>query len=144
MSSQVEPHGAPSLRVRRGSKALISAGRRVLLVRECHADGTSFWTLPGGGVEREESMVAALERELVEELHCRVSVERPVASFWYAHSDPGRAVSLYTVFECGLATPTLPNGEEGVLECQWVRAAELPPETVLGVRTLLEQVVAPG
>jgi len=47
------PTGTPlgrRFRRRRGAKALVATDRRVLLIRERHADGTAFWTLPGGGL----------------------------------------------------------------------------------------------
>ena len=67
MSSKTTTAERRPVPVRRGSKALITAGDRLLLVKERHADGTSFWTLPGGGVEPAESMEAALRRELAED-----------------------------------------------------------------------------
>ena len=41
---------------------VLDAEQRVLLVR--HTYGAAYWHLPGGGVHRRESIVAALHREL--------------------------------------------------------------------------------
>ena len=144
MSSQANTQSKSLPQVRRGAKALITATDRVLLVKESRSNGTQFWTLPGGGVEPHESPSSALQRELAEELCCRVSVGEQIASFWYAHTSCARTVSVYTVFDCGLVTPTVPNQSEGVLDVRWVRPASLPAGTVLGVRTLIEHCTGCG
>jgi len=137
MSSKTTTAERRPVPVRRGSKALITAGDRLLLVKERHADGTSFWTLPGGGVEPAESMEAALRRELAEELRCRATVEEQLATFWYSHTSVDK-LSFCTVFECSLLTPATPNPVEGVFERRWLRPGELPPSTLLQVRHLVE------
>ncbi len=37
-------------KLRRGAKVLVASRGRVLLTKECRSDGSSFWSLPGGGV----------------------------------------------------------------------------------------------
>jgi 8-oxo-dGTP pyrophosphatase MutT (NUDIX family) len=49
-----------------------SAGR-ILLVR--HTYGSRWWNTPGGHVEPGESLLAALEREVVEEIACEIHVD---------------------------------------------------------------------
>jgi 8-oxo-dGTP diphosphatase len=127
--------GSLSKSAREGAKALISTGERVLLVKERHSCDTPFWTLPGGGVEPGESQAAALQRELAEELGCRVTVGDPVDSVVYAHHTSG-VVSTYTIFECTLASAPEPNLAEGILNAQWVRPDEMPPETLPQIRSL--------
>jgi 8-oxo-dGTP pyrophosphatase MutT (NUDIX family) len=133
-------HPAPSSttsRVREGAKALIVVSGRCLLVKEHHADGRPFWTLPGGGLESGESPIAGLRREVLEELCCRVTVGDRVGQFWYTHTRPDVALSQYTVYCCRpRARPTV-NHREGVLDYRWARPSDLPPSTVPQVRCLL-------
>jgi len=49
--------------------------QQVLMV-ELHTSSRAFWTLPGGGVERNETKEEAIVREVLEETHLHVTVER--------------------------------------------------------------------
>jgi 8-oxo-dGTP diphosphatase len=121
--------------VREGAKALISTDERVLLVKERHTDGEPFWTLPGGGPEPGETYVEAIERELAEELRCRVLVGEPITSVVYSHHTSD-IVSTYTVVHCMLVSSPKPNVAEGILDAQWVRPGTMPPRTLPQVRSL--------
>lgn len=127
------------LSIRRGTKALISMSRRVLLVKEQHADGSSFWTLPGGGVDSDESLVECLARELFEELRCYTLIDEPIATIWYAHLSSQYTFSAYTVFECSLLSTARSNGNEGIEEYKWVLPSDLPSSTLPQVRYLIRE-----
>lgn len=144
-TEQVEPaltdgesadHGGHSY-IRQGTKAFISTSRWVLLVKEQHTDGSSFWTLPGGGAEPDESLIECLTRELFEELGCHPLIDEPIATIWYAHSSSQRTFSVYTVFECSLFSTPLPNSNEGIYEYKWVSPSHLPSSTLPQVRYLI-------
>lgn len=126
-------------RVRKGAKALVAVNDHCLLVKERHADGRPFWTLPGGGLEPGESPTAALRREVLEELCCRVTVEDRVGRFWYAHTRTDVALSQYVVYRCRPRDPPSVNRREGVLGYCWARPSDLPPSTVPQLRRLLER-----
>ncbi len=66
----------PRIRV----SAILSWKGRVLLCRH-EKEGREYWLLPGGGVNSGESLVAALHRELAEEVGMddKLPVEGPVA-----------------------------------------------------------------
>jgi 8-oxo-dGTP diphosphatase len=128
---------AGRFRVRRGVKALVTSSDRVLLVRERHADGTPFWTLPGGGAHASESLVGALRREINEELRCWSVAGDQVASFWYAHRSLPRTVSVYAVLDCALVGSPAPASSE-VSETRWARPSALPSRTLPGVVTAVE------
>ncbi len=137
MSNQSVLTDRVSRNVRRGAKALITAGDRILLVKETHDDGSPFWTLPGGGVEPGESDIDALRRELAEELLCRVDVSEKLTSVWYAHSSTEK-LSLYVVYDCTLKSRPTANLVEGVFDYKWMKASEIAPSTIQQVRYLLD------
>lgn len=132
-SSSVKRVGQP-VRVRHGAKAKITAGEAVLLVKERHADGSVFWTLPGGGVHAGESAAEGLRRELREELDCRVVVGDRTDTLLYAHHSTDRALSRYTIHECSLASTPTPRLEEGALACRWVHPDAFPSRTLPQIR----------
>ena len=127
---------------RTGAKALLTSDRRVLLVRERHADGAPFWTLPGGGVDAGETPEEGLRRELREELCCRSRIGTPVSTFWYAHESLVETVSRYTVFECSLLSAPEPNESEGVYETRWVDPRAPPPGTLPQVRQVCQRALS--
>lgn len=123
--------------VRHGAKAVAASDSRVLLVKERHADGRPFWTLPGGGLRFQEPPAGALRRELDEELDCTAVVTGRLSECWYAHQRPPPPLSRYTIFECALLSDARPAAAEGVLEATWVDPADPPAETLLPVRNIL-------
>jgi 8-oxo-dGTP diphosphatase len=139
MSNQSVLGNPLSHTVRRAAKALITAGDRLLLVKETHDDGTPFWTLPGGGVRPNESDRQALERELAEELRCGIEVTDREASVWYAHSSDER-LSLYVVYSGTLTSRPEPNPADGILDCRLVKPGDLSPSTLQQVRHLCSDI----
>lgn len=138
MSSQIEFPTNADIRFRRGAKALILRGDRVLLTKERHSDGSVFWTLPGGGARQEETRTAALQRELYEELNCRAVIQGELTQFWYAHVSCDQTVSHCAVFDCTLISSASPNAREGIYDKQWARPDDLPPSTLPQVRFTIE------
>ncbi|MXR52976.1 NUDIX domain-containing protein [Halovenus sp. WSH3] len=139
MSSRTERQPAPRPRIRESAKALLTRGDRTLIVKERHGDGTPFWTLPGGGIEANESRPAALRRELAEELQCQSAVGERVSRFWYAHTSRDMTISLCSVYDCVLVTAASPNLTEGVIAKRWAAPDELPSNTLPQVRYLIER-----
>jgi 8-oxo-dGTP diphosphatase len=96
---------------------------RVLLVRK---RGTSAFMQPGGKRDVDESDVAALSREIAEELGCQVVAEtaRPLGVFdCAAANEPGYRVqaAVYAVDVEGMVEP-----KAEIDEVVWVDPAALP------------------
>ncbi len=115
--------------LRAGAKALVTDRDRVLLVKERHGDGSTFWTLPGGGVESGESYAACLRRELREEIRCPANVGERVGHCVYRHTSRP-ATTVYAVFEASLGSAPEPNPRERVLDHAWRAPTDLPPATL--------------
>lgn len=111
---------------RRGAKALVLRDGRVLLIRERRPDGSTFWTLPGGGIAPAESHRAGLERELREELDCEAVIGAPVARCRYSHSTLSGVETVYLVFRTRLTTRPAPNSAEGVEAVRWTEPTSPP------------------
>jgi 8-oxo-dGTP pyrophosphatase MutT (NUDIX family) len=68
------PGSDTSPRLRAAARAIIlDRDDRVLLLRAIVEDGATIWLTPGGGIEPGESLLAALSRELIEEVGLRLT-----------------------------------------------------------------------
>ena len=112
----------PRLRV----AALVIRDERVLLVRHVK-DGETRWLLPGGGVDRGETLADALRRELREETGLQVA-PGPLVSFEEAVSPDGARHVVQLVFRAEiLSGEARATGDDArVAEAVFVPVAELP------------------
>lgn len=134
--------GEPERReLRIGAKALVTDGDRVLLIEERHGDGSTFWTLPGGGVEPEESFSECLTREIEEEIRCRASVGERLGRCVYHHTSRP-ATTVYAVFDAILASEPEPDPTERVLDHAWLEPTELLTTTLEPVERFIKRSVA--
>lgn len=124
-------------RLRVGAKALITRADRVLLVEERHADGSTFWTIPGGGVEASESMSDCLRREIEEEIQCSSVVRQVVDGFVYHHTSRP-ATTVYAVFDATLGAEPDPNPAEQILDHAWRKPTNLPARTLDPVEHVIQ------
>jgi ADP-ribose pyrophosphatase YjhB (NUDIX family) len=105
----------------RGAKALLLCGEELLLVR--HTYGPSHWELPGGRVRRGEDPLAALRRELREELGVNFEAAREIAVL----SGPGRRRLQRThVFEVDVPTRATRIDPAEIGQAQWWHQATPP------------------
>lgn len=136
-TSGLVPYG-----LREGVKVLCRRDGAILLVKEEHADGTPFWTLPGGGVDADESLQEALRRELREELQCAVTAGERIGRMWYRHSTQPATVTRYAVFEGSVKSSPEPNPDQGVQSYRWVKNGSVPARTLSCVERFLRRAVS--
>jgi ADP-ribose pyrophosphatase YjhB (NUDIX family) len=116
---------------------VIDAGGKVFLVRHTYVSG---WHLPGGGVERGETLVQALARELREEGGIEVADTPPLHGVFYNPVDSPRdhvAVFVVRVFrQYPAVRPSREIAERGFFSLD-----ALPADTTPGTRRRLAEVL---
>jgi len=128
-----------------GTRTLVIRGepQQLLLVRHSYAPG---WLLPGGGVERGETLVQSAIRELREEAGI-IAGEEPVLHGIFLNDAqfPGDHVACYVLHRFREEKFT-PNGE--IAEARFFPFASLPEGTTPGTRRRIVEVAegkpAPG
>lgn len=100
---------------------IVNASQQILLTRRsqgAHQGGK--WEFPGGKVEAGETVRAALERELLEELDIRPLHSEPLTIVHHDYGDKSVLLDVYLVSSF--------SGEPSAMEAQpmeWVSAAKL-------------------
>ncbi|MFH1810285.1 MAG: NUDIX domain-containing protein [Pseudomonadota bacterium] len=129
----VRRHRGRHSRVTLGVRILLTDQGRVLLVRHRLLGG---WYLPGGGVERDETLEQAARRELLEETSASVGVLTLHGVFSNFHDGASDHVVVFRGE--GAATPRPADLE--IAEACWFKLADLPPDLSPGtVRRLHER-----
>jgi 8-oxo-dGTP pyrophosphatase MutT (NUDIX family) len=124
-----------------GVRGLILDGEgRVFLVKHSYVSG---WHLPGGGVEKGETLLEALERELREEGNIEPS-EPPVlyAIYFNRRTSPRDHVALYVLRSFRQTAPPLPNRE--IVGHGFFATRELPADTSRATRERIAEVLGGG
>jgi 8-oxo-dGTP pyrophosphatase MutT (NUDIX family) len=143
---KVEPFTRPLFRIvsrwvrglTLGVRGLVIDERgRVLLIQHTYIRG---WHMPGGGVERGETIEQALARELVEEAGIAVIGRPRLLSIHSNHIHfPGDHVLVYRVDDWRVCEATS-KGEIHAVE--WFAPDALPDEITKGTRRRIEEAMA--
>ncbi|MDT8441605.1 MAG: NUDIX domain-containing protein [Desulfuromonadales bacterium] len=120
---------------------IIDDRSRVLLTRRCIEPFCGQWVMPGGKIDHGETILAALHREVREEVGLEIHVDRLLDV--YEHVAHGAARNHYVILYYRahpVAGELTPNGTE-VTEALWVGAEELPRYNMTpGTRHILAQI----
>lgn len=113
------------------------ADGRVLLVRHTYLPG---WYLPGGGVDRGETTVDAVIREIAEETGVRVAgPPRLVGLYLNRRTSARDHVALY-VFDTAVGRPDLRAAPWEIAEVGFFALDALPDDTTAATRRRLAEV----
>jgi ADP-ribose pyrophosphatase YjhB (NUDIX family) len=119
-----------------GVRAIVwDASDSVLLVRHEYMDG---WHLPGGGVERGETIFDAVTRELREE--ARIQAIGPIR-LRSVHANGSNHIAVFDVTKWQLLSEAI---SFDVAEAQWFDARVLPPGTTAGTAARLHEMLSGG
>jgi ADP-ribose pyrophosphatase YjhB (NUDIX family) len=123
-----------------GVRAIVRDGHgRVLLVRHTYVPG---WYLPGGAVDRGESVIEALTHELLEEANVRIlSAPRLVAICFNPRAGSDH-VALFEVTEFEQTAPKSADGE--IAEARFFPLDALPEATTPATRARLDELLSGG
>ncbi|MGO8831386.1 MAG: NUDIX domain-containing protein [Roseiarcus sp.] len=119
-----------------GVRAVVIDERdRVLLVRHTYLPG---WHLPGGGVERGETLLASLARELAEEGNILIEGEpRLHGIFFNKSASPRDHVAVYVVRRFRQTGPRAPDRE--IAEARFFEPGALPEDVGRSTRARLAE-----
>ncbi|MFH1091931.1 MAG: NUDIX domain-containing protein [Pseudomonadota bacterium] len=134
MSQQPDPGGGPPLMEcsrcglvihldpKVAVAGLLTRDGAVLLLKRAREPRKGFWCLPGGYVDRGETLEAGLTREVIEETGFSVEVKDLIGL--YSYPDYPVVVAIY---KAAILGGNLPPGPE-LLEARWFKPDELPWE----------------
>ena len=111
--------------------SLFDAEGRILLVRQAY--GSLLWTNPGGRVEEGESPLAALDREVLEEIACEVHVSHLIGVYAKPYRD-----DLVLSFGVSLVGGTPQACPPEIAEIAFFAREQLPREIAFNSRIRIE------
>ena len=105
--------------------ALIHDGDGILVMRRSAAKSfhPSMFEIPGGHLELNETPEEGLQREIMEEIGCKIRIERLVDAFTYTDDEAFKVeLSYMCVLEPG-ETPSIDSNEHS--ELLWLRSDKI-------------------
>lgn len=114
------PNTAASGTVHVAAGLLFQDGRVFIARRAANSHQGGKWEFPGGKLSPGETVLAALQRELHEELGIEVQAASPFMQVWHRYPDKEVLLDVWRVTACRGA----PHGREGQ-EARWAAPSEL-------------------
>lgn len=105
------------------TRVLLCADNKILLVKGIHSDGK--WSLPGGGLHKDEQPEYGATRELMEETGIAIGIEK--LQFMAAHQHHEHKLhytGLYYLAELSQPLPAMPKLPE-IVRAKWIAEADL-------------------
>ena len=120
-----------------GVKAFVTDAERILLVRHTYVPG---WHLPGGGVERGETVWSAVEKEVREETHVRLAGP-PELFGLYLNGRTSRFdhIAMFVARDWSEIGPFEANAE--IAECRWFPTEALPEGATAPTKARIAEVL---
>ncbi len=104
-----------------GVKCIIQHNGKILLIKNSY--GHKFWTLPGGGIKRKESLEETVKREVKEEVGINVGEIKKCGHLFY---DGEYKKNTVWVFKAVVNDMTFTINNYEINEAQWFKINELP------------------
>jgi phosphatase NudJ len=122
-------HGSDQFKPNTTVAAVVTYQNKFLLVEE-REHGKTVYNQPAGHLERDESLVSAIKRELKEETGLVITPEYLCGIYYYYRA----AINLYYlrfcfVIELDTILPTQPEDDE-IIACHWLNLAEIKEKSV--------------
>lgn len=92
------------------SGMIVNQEGKILIVRRAKPPGKGKWSLPGGAVKLGETLHQALRREIQEECHISITIEKLLGAFDRIFFDEDRKVQYHYVildYLCRTASPQI-------------------------------------
>jgi 8-oxo-dGTP pyrophosphatase MutT (NUDIX family) len=119
---------------------VLDAANRVLLVRHTYRPG---WHFPGGGVEKGESVEAALIRELEEEAGIHIDGRPKLFGLYdHRHVFPGDHIALFVIRSW--SQPRVPTPNREIAEQGFFAIEELPANISPPTLRRINEILGPG
>ena len=103
-------------------KALIEKDGNFLIIKRSKGAKSypDHWDLPGGKLERGETPIEGLKREVIEETTLEIKVGKPI----FSYLETAKAFAYVVVFECEIISGEIKLSHEHS-EYKWVSVEEL-------------------